>query len=323
MEPVSTPLDTSHVELSISEHPAEPRMADFWIGPLVALGGMAARHAEEHPTRQLIVAVSVPRRDFAAALVGCGWVLGSQAPQLDPPMEALRGLSPKTPVRLVTEEEVVTDHFVQLHDTDDPRVELRKSRWLVSRVRAVSTLPSLESPLRAPRPRVGSLAQWAHLETSWDDRLASPAADLAIIGTRKWLEEDISASLSIGRRIGARSNVPAENEADSIAGLLLPKNEKAATWFTRLFASSRLADELPLPNDVRAAVLDGAGAIKYLTEIESPLVICILDRSVADNTAGEILVQLRNTRGEPRSLSEDLGWRTRAGIEALAFTVAL
>ena len=319
---MSTPLDTSRVELSISERPFEPRKTDFWIGPLVALGGMAARHAEEHPTRQLIVAVSVPRRDFAAVLVGCGWVLGSQAPRLNPPMDVLRGLSRKTPVRLVTEKDVVTDHFVRFHDTLKPYVELRKSRWLVSRVRAVSTLPSLESPLRAPRPRLGSLAQWARLETTWDDRLASPAADLAIIGTRTWLEEDTSASLSIGRGIDARSNVPAEHEADSIAGLLLPKNEKTATWFTRLFASSRLADELPLPNDIRAAVLDGAGAIKYLTEIESPLVICILDRSVADNTAGEILVQLRNTRGEPCSLSEDLGWRTRAGIEALAFTVA-
>ena len=187
----------------------------------------------------------------------------------------------------------------------------------------MARLPSLELPLRAPRPRLGSVGRWAHLDTSWDDRLASPAGDLAIVGTRKWLEEDISTSLGIGGETSAHSNVPAENAADTIAGLLLPKNERAATWFTRLFASSRLADELPLPSDIRAAVLDGAGAIKYLTEIEAPLVVCILDRSVEDNTAGEILVQLRNTRGEPCSLSDDLGWRAPAGIEALAYTVAL
>ncbi|MYJ75682.1 MAG: hypothetical protein F4089_11535 [Gammaproteobacteria bacterium] len=177
--------------------------------------------------------------------------------------------------------------------------------------------------MRAPRPRLGSVGRWARLDASWDDRLASPAADLAIVGTRKWLEDDISASLGIGGEAGAHSNVPAEQEVDTIAGLLLPKNEKSATWFTRLFASSRLADELPLPSDIRAAVLDGAGAIKYLTEIEAPLVICILDRSVADDTAGEVLVQLRNTRGEPCSLSEDLGWHAPAGVEALAFTVPL
>ena len=320
---MSKPFDISHVKLSISEDPHTPRKAEFWIGPLVALGGMAARHAQERPTRQLIVAVSVPRRDFAAALVGCGWVLGSRAPQLDAPLEALRGLSTKTPVRLVTETEVVTDHFIRLRDANDPQVELRKSLWLSSRVRAVAKLPSLELPLREPRPCVGSIGQWAGLDASWDDRLASPAADLAIVGTRKWLEEDISAGLGIGAESGGRSNVPAGNEADTIAGLLLPKKEGAATWFTRLFASSRLADQLPLPSDLRAAVLDGAGAIKYLTEIETPLVICILDRSVADDTAGEILVQLRNTRGEPCSLRDDLGWYPPSGIEALAFTVAL
>ena len=178
-------------------------------------------------------------------------------------------------------------------------------------------------PLRSPRPRVGSVGRWAHLEASWDSRLASPAADLAIVGTRKWLEEDISAGLGIGGESGAGSSVLAGNEADTIAGLLLPKNEGAATWFTRLFVASRLADQLPLPSDLRAAVLDGAGAIKYVTEIETPLVICVLDRSVADDTAGEILVQLRNTRGEPCSLGEDFGWRPPPGIEALAFTVAL
>lgn len=320
---MSIPLDASRVRLWISEHSHAPRKAEFWIGPLVALGGMAARHAQERPARQLIVAVSVPRRDFAAALVGCGWVLGSPTPQLDAPLEVLRGLSTETPVRLVTEREVVTDRFIRLRDDPDPRVELRKSLWLSSRVRAAARLPSLELPLRTPRPRLGSVGRWAHLDANWDDRLASPAVDLAIVGTRKCLEEDISASFGIGGETAAHSNAPAENNANTIASLLLPKNERVATWFTRLFASSRLADELPLPSDIRAAVLDGAGAIKYLTEIEAPLVICILDRSVEDNTAGEILVQLRNTRGEPCSLSEDLGWRAPAGIEALAFTVAL
>ena len=67
----------------------------------------------------------------------------------------------------------------------------------------------------------------------------------------------------------------------------------------------------------------GAGAVKYLTEIEAPLVICILDRSVADDAAGEIVVQLRNVRGKPYSLKENLGWRPPTGVEALAFTVPL
>ena len=42
-----------------------------------------------------------------------------------------------------------------------------------------------------------------------------------------------------------------------------------------------------------------------MAEVEAPVVICILDRSVADETAAEMVVQLRNSRGEPISLDED------------------
>ena len=298
-------------------------MAAFWIGPLVALGGMASRRPTEPSGRQLIVAVSVPRRDFAAVLVGCGWVLASTAPCLNPPLAVLRGLSTGSPVRLVAEKEVVTDYFVQFHDVTEPRVELRNSSWLASKIKAAAELPSLEAPMRAPRPRIGSVGRWVGLEASWDERLASPAADLAIVGTRKWLQDDLAAGLGLDVESAGGSGAYAKCEPDTIAGLLLPNNEGAATWSTRLFPSSRLADQLPLPSEIRAAVLDGAGAIKYLTEIEAPLVICILDRSVADDTAGEIVVQLRNTRGEPYSLKEYLRWRPPAGVEALAFTVPL
>ena len=137
------------------------------------------------------------------------------------------------------------------------------------------------------------------------------------------LEEDFAAGLGVEGGPAVGESVHASGEADAIAGLLLPQDEAAATWFTRLYASSRLADQLPLPRDIRAAVLDGAGAIKYLTEIETAVVVCVLDRSVADETAGEMIVQLRNTRGEPVSLADSLGWRAPDGVEALAFTVAL
>lgn len=96
-----------------------------------------------------------------------------------------------------------------------------------------------------------------------------------------------------------------------------------ATWYTRLFASARLADQLPLPKGLNAVILDGSGAIKYLGEIEAPVVICVLDRSVADETGAELITQLRNTRGEPLSLSRDLEWSPPEGVEALAFTVPL
>ena len=154
----------------------------------------------------------------------------------------------------------------------------------------------------------------AGIDKDWEARLAAPAADLAIVGTMTWLKEDFAGFLC--RECD-------DGEPTPIVDLLLPNVGNHATWFTRVYASARFAEQLPLPADVRAVILDGAGAIKYLAEVETRVVICILDRSVADETAAEIVVQTRNTRGEPVSVVADLGWRVPAGVEALAFTVAL
>ncbi|OQQ26025.1 hypothetical protein A6410_18815 [Prescottella equi] len=153
----------------------------------------------------------------------------------------------------------------------------------------------------------------ARLHVGWNSRLAEPGADLAIVGTLAWLEEDFEAYLS---------KEGDELPPSSIRALLMPKVGRVATWFTRVFASAKLTERLPLPFGLRAVILDGTGAIKHTAEIETPVVICVLDRSVADETAADILVQMRNTRGEPIALS-DLGWHPPAGVEALAFTVAL
>ncbi|KAB7743106.1 hypothetical protein GA707_14860 [Nostocoides sp. F2B08] len=177
----------------------------------------------------------------------------------------------------------------------------------------------------------------ARLSETWEARLAAPQADLAIIGTLKWLFEDLGAYLTregetvVPDPINAElSKLGVDQRARLVAGLggsladlLLPANKNCATWYTRLYAAARFADHLPLPSDIRCVILDGSGAIKYVAEVEAPIVICILDRSVADETAAEIAVQLRNSRGEPISLKEDLGWYPPAGIEALAFTVPL
>ncbi|MBF6386587.1 hypothetical protein [Nocardia farcinica] len=153
----------------------------------------------------------------------------------------------------------------------------------------------------------------AGLDRAWDARLALPAADLAIVGILKWLEQDFEACLTREADLLAPSPIRA---------VLKPKSAKAATWYTRLYSSARLADHLPLPADLNAVIMDGNGAIMNLGEIEAPVVICVLDRSVADETAAELVTQLRNTRGRPLSLSGDLGWSPPGGVEALAFTVA-
>lgn len=303
------------VRLVLSESCGEPGQAAPWIGPLLALGGAAARHSRKVSGRQLVIAVSVPRRDLAAALIGCGWVLASKAPVLAEPLETLRGLERGQPIRAVNSKHVITGFFLSLNEAvHPPRVQFAGSAWRVDGIRALAQLTELDRVERMPRPKPGSVACMARLDLAWDARLAKPAADLAIVGAFAWLKEDFDACLG---RDGS------EFPSSPIASLLLPKVGRVATWFTRLYASAKLAGHLPLPRDLNAVILDGNGAVNYLAEVEAQVVICIIDRSTADETAAELVTQLRNTRGEPVSLAEDLGWRPPPGVEALAFTVAL
>lgn len=311
---MTSPTD-GRIRLVLSEHPDLPGRLVHWPGPMVALGARAARHHRRTGDRQLVIALSVPKRDLAAALIGCGWVLASEAPTLPDPLQTLKEMEPGQPLRAVNSRHVIAGTFLSLDDAaDPPQAQFAGSKWRVDGIRALAALVELDSPEKEPRPEPGSIEHMARVDVAWDARLALPAADLAIVGTLKWLEQDFDVYLAKEGDVLPPS---------SIRSLLRPKVAKAATWFTHLFASARLADRLPLPKDLKAVILDGNGAINYLGEIEVPVVICVLDRSVADETAAELVTQLRNTRGEPLSLSDDLGWSPPAGVEALAFSVAL
>ncbi|WP_197701404.1 hypothetical protein [Micromonospora coxensis] len=240
----------------------------------------------------------------------------------------------------MTEHKVIVDRFVALNESTTPhRLCLANfSQWQLTHVRELRVLNGPQEPVTTARPHAGALGRMAHLQQTWSSRLASPAADLAIVGTLAWLREELGAFLCAEGEDPDRTTKLAYDLAKasakhkpyrvdvghgSLADVILPKDTKVSTWFTRLYPSSRLEDQLPLPKDLTAVVLDGSSAIKHLAEIEAPVVICILDRSVADEVAAELIVQLRNTRGEPVATREDLGWSQPAGIEALAFTVAL
>jgi hypothetical protein len=301
--------------LTLAEEPSGPAHAALWIGALVALGARAWRYSRQLEGQQLVIAMTVPRRDFAAALVGCGWTMAHPAPELGQPIDVLRGLVVGTPVRLVTGQFVITGEFLSLDEgRSRARVQLRGSTWMVDMIKALSVLSEGGQPERANRPAPGSASHFAHLDDAWDSRLACPPGDLAVVGTLAWLHEDAAAYLALE---GAGTDGPSP-----LSTLLLPKGVQPATWSTRLYSSAGFADQLPLPSDIRAVVLDGAGAIKYLAEIQAPVAICVIDRSIADETAAEIIVQLRNTGSTPVPM-RDLAWPSVPGIEALAFTVPL
>ena len=83
----------AHTTLGLAELPDGAACAARWIGPLVALGARAWRSLAQISGKQLIMTVTVPRRDLAAVLVGCGWLMAHPAPALRPPIESLRELA--------------------------------------------------------------------------------------------------------------------------------------------------------------------------------------------------------------------------------------
>lgn len=320
----------------MTDDPRRPAEPAPWIGPMLALGTRVHRFAAIHQGRQLIVVVSVPSREFSAVLIACGWVMTNPAPPAKDPIEVLSPLPSGAAVRLVTKTDVIADTLVKVDESKKPtRVFLQHSTWMSAMVQAAATVRELDMPRRHRKPVPGRIGAFARLEETWDSRLASPTADLAIVGTKTWLKKELSAFVSTerGHVMGTEQAMmfhAAERRASesligygTLADVVLPNDEGAATWATRLYSSAKLAEKLPLPADVRAVILDGAGATKYTDTIEAPVIICVIDRSVADETPAETLVQTRNTRGEPLSLADDLGWRPPAGVEGLAFTVAL
>lgn len=301
--------------LALADDPTDVAHAEPWIGPLVALGARTWRYSQTLSNRQLVVVLSVPVRDFAAVLVGAGWAMASPPPVLDAPVEIMRLLESHTPVRVVTDHFVFSGYFTRLDENAHPaRALIDGTEWLVTKIRSIAVLSELRSAVRTCRRPLGRVGAIAGFDTGWADRLSQPPADLAIVGTVAWVREDLDTYFGVDGEEG----VPAQ-----IADILLPDGEQVATWSTRLYSTAKFASEKPLATEVRAVVLDGSAAIKYLAEIETQIVFAIVDRSVADDTAAEIVVQQRNTRGESVSLDRELDWYAPAGVEAFAFKVPL
>lgn len=314
----ATPAQTP-VMLALGETRLGPWFPARWIGELVALGARTARYVRNLTRRQLVVVISVPTRDFAAVLIGCGWTLAARRPRLTPPAEAVAVLEPGTPVRVVTDHHVITDTFNGIEWGDGgERIRLGGRQWVFSHVKALAVLDELADAhkCRQTVPLPGSVSAWTGVSNYWEEHLAAPPADLAIVGTGSWLEDEMSASL------GRNGATTLSALGDDIRGLLLPHTPEAATWSTKVYLASRFDPDDGLDDGLRAIVLDGANTATYLSAIEVPVVFVVLDRRAADETAAEAVLLHRST-GEPLSLTDKLHWQPMPGIEGLAYTVPL
>lgn len=302
------------VVLGIADEAGAPLAGDPFIGAFVSFGSLLRRYLPRLEGRQLVLALSVPRRDYVAALIGAGWMLSGPAPELDEPIDVFRRADRQTYLRAVTEKRVVTGLFTSLDETrTPPRVLTGGKKRTVDWYKAVAVLADACDNIADDVPEPGFLAALTGTETTWLERIAAPAQDLALVGTSKWLREDLAA------RVG---NAAEDRGAGTpLANYLLPITDKAATWATAVVPSARLG-EGKIPPQRTAVILDGYGAIKYLHEITVPIVVCVIDRSIADDSSAELVVQARLSNSRPVSIKQDLRWQPPAGVEALAFTAA-
>lgn len=306
----------------IAEEGDDAFLADPFVDAFIRLGSLLRNSSSAFPGRQLVVAISVPRRDFVAALIGAGWTLSAPAPSLKEPIEVFRAASPTTYLRAVTDQRIVTGRFSWLDETrDPPRVltggKVRTTVWY----KAVAVLDSPVESVEEAVPRPGFLGSMTGAADTWLARVAAPAQDLALVGVSKWIREDLEASIGEAGEDGLKS--PDDSNEAPLANYVLPETARAASWSTVIIPSARLGEGTALPAKCKAVVLDRYGAIKYLNDITAPVVVCVVDRSVADDSSAELVVQARLANSQPISVRDDIGWQPPLAIEALAFTVAL
>ena len=308
--------------LGMADAQADPLLSDPFIGAFISLGSLLRGQLLGLQGRQLVVAVSVPRRDYAAALIGTGWMLKAPVPSLAEPMEVFRWAEAQRQagqpayLRAVTERNVVAGVCSRLDETKTPpRVTIGGKTRTVDWYRAVTVLPepceNVENDVADP----GFLGELTQVAQTWRERVASPADDLALVGTAKWLQDDLRACIGNGA-----ADPPTGTRLENY---VLPIGNNSATWATAIITSARLSEGSAIPQQCSLAILDRYGAIKYLNEIETPIVVCVIDRSVADDSAAELIVQARVANSKPVSIVNELRWKPPAGVEALGFTVAL
>lgn len=312
----SVTASPSRVVLGLADDVGEPLATAPWIGSLISLGSRLRRYLPKLDGRQLVLAISVPRRDYAAALIGAGWMLCSPVPNLQKPIETFRLADRTKFLRAVTEKIIVTGSFTNLVESRaDPRVLTGGKLLPVARYRAVVELDQATPNIVNEVPDPGFLAEFTGAADHWLERLAAPPMDLALVGTAKWLRDDLEAIIGDG--------AAGDSAGAQLHTYVLPYGEGAATWSTPIISSARLGEGGKLPGSCTAVILDRYAAIKHLNDITVPIVVCVIDRSVADESAAETVLEARLSNSRPISVAAHLRWSPPPPIEALGFTVSL
>jgi hypothetical protein len=287
--------------------------ATSWAGPLIALGArLARRHDELANGRQVVVALTLPARDFAAVLIAAGWTLATRFPQPAPARDVVRTLQPGTPVRMVVGGTLIAARFFEATEVGGrPRIRVGSSSWHLDTIDYLAPAPLL-SDTRFGRVRLappGSMVSRTGHAGSWIAEQCTGSAGSVIIGTKTWLMADMELGIAWGDPTAG---------FDRLEDILRPDDGRRPSWASAI-VSTQLFDSTNLPNEANLSVFDGAGAIQWLADVQTPRAVALVDRGSPDAFATESILQLRSM-GRPVSL-DTIGWAPPGGVEALAFEV--
>ncbi|MFG1953949.1 hypothetical protein [Micromonospora sp. NPDC048830] len=282
-----------------------------WAGQLIGLGARLARRRQRNGW-QLVMVVSVPIRDYAALLISAGWVL-AQPPTCKGDVLALAGaIQPGTPARMATAQQLVADTFFRIDQSHgEARIHLGGTFWKIGAVHhlaADQTLSAGRFGRRSVTPP-GSLIRKTGHGDSWPGDLCASKPTVTVVGVQSRLAPELEMQAGWAG---------CEGGYDRLRDVLRP--DDGAFSASAIVSGGR--DRFPvMPADTLLAVLDGATAIRWLSEVRTPVVVAVIDRSSADESAAMTVLQRRSI-GEPLAVA-DLGWGAIAGIETLAFEVKI
>jgi hypothetical protein len=300
----------SRSDLALRDEASGATVAVTWAGPLLALGARLARQGAATFDSQLIVALAVPVRDYAAALIAVGWTLATPSGRPGVPADIVPTLSPGTPVRMVVSGVLVAERFFEAAVVGGrARIHVGPSWWHLDTVHYLTAAPDLPEH-RFGRVRLapaGSMITRTGHAGTWMAEQCRASADVAIIGTRTWLVADMGLGIGWGDLAAG---------FDRLDDILRPDDGRRPSWATTL-RSAQLFESTSLPIEAKLSVLDGSSAIRWLPDVATPFAVALIDRSSSDEFAADSILQLRSM-GRPLSL-EPIGWMPPPGVEALAF----
>lgn len=294
-----------------------------WIYQLVALGSRVSKYINYVESEQTIIAISVPSREFVAALIAYGWVLLKPVRPWTSPLEVIRSAQPGEIVRLVNKEQVVCGRFDRIEYPNESdtgaRVIVSGYKWVVDMLSAAAVVvnaPEGDGELRRQERYLlrNNLCAMDNNDL-WDSWLANMSEDIAIVGPKKRLNADLEVSLLRSKDDDFSAGV--------IRRVVIPSGPGAAVWNTGIFSPSDLCEDSTIIGQKQLVILDGSEAISLLEDVSSPLVVCILDRQKPNQWACDYLRAQKAYSCELIDLAEKVRWTPLPAIEATAFRVKL